>query len=156
HEWEPRVGSLDGAFLWYGQLAVFHRDEAADLLAKVVKGLRPGGRFCVEMLAAERVDRGESKWWFRDEGGLWGKRPFLHLGERFWDEAERASIERYFILHLEEGKMEEIHLRDYVYEIEEMVRMMKRAGFKRVEVVKGWGGLGLYDEEEWVVYIGEV
>lgn len=153
--WEPEPGAFDAAIFLYGQLAVFPRNEAVTLLRKAAAALRPGGRLCVELLNPARVDKQDSSWWFTDDTGLWGGRPFLHLGERRWNAAERASIERYFILHLESGAMDEITLCDQTYEVDEMAAMMRAAGFAKVTSYSGWDGLPLYDAGEWEVYLAE-
>lgn len=154
-DYEPEREGYDAALFLYGQLAVFPREEAAALLGKVASALRPGGRLVVELLDPARVDKQDSSWWFTDDTGLWGGRPFLHLGERRWNAAERASVERYYILHLESGAMDEIILCDQTYEAEEMAGMMRAAGFSEVKSFAAWAGLPLYDAEEWVVYIAQ-
>lgn len=146
---------FDAALLLYGQLAVFPRREARQLLAAVAAALRPGGRLCVELLDQERVDRQESAWWFTGEAALWGDAPFLSLGERFWYEEEMLSCERYYTLHLETGEVDEILLCDQTYAVEEMVDMMRRAGFAAADVYPAWDGLDLYDAEEWNVYLAQ-
>ncbi|MCP4425812.1 MAG: hypothetical protein GY803_15070, partial [Chloroflexi bacterium] len=88
-----------------------------------------------------------------DDDSLWGDAPFLHLGERFWHDDEKISVERFHILHLETGRMDEIHLCDQTYSVDEMAEMMKGAGFTSVDVYPAWDGLALYDAEEWVVYV---
>lgn len=153
--YEPEPGSYDAALFLYGQLAVFPRAEAAALLGKAAAALRPGGRLVVELLDPARVDKGDSSWWFTDDTGLWGERPFLHLGERRWNAAERASVERYFILHLESSALDEIVLCDQTYEREEMESLMRDAGFTDVTSYAEWDGLPLYDAGEWIVYVAE-
>ncbi|WP_374687595.1 cyclopropane-fatty-acyl-phospholipid synthase family protein [Promineifilum sp.] len=154
-DYQPPAGAFDAALFLYGQLAVFPRAEAAALLRKVAGALRPGGRLCVELLDPARVDKADSSWWFTDDKGLWGDRPFLHLGERRWDEAERTSVERYLILHLESGHLDEIILCDQTYAVEEMTELMRASGFATVAAYPAWDGVALYDAEEWVVYLAE-
>jgi SAM-dependent methyltransferase len=146
---------FDAALFLYGQLAVFPRDEAQMLLRQIAQALRPGGRLAIELLDQERVDKRASNWWYTDDTGLWGDAPYLHLGERFWDEAQRLSIERYHILHLETGEMDEIELCDQTYGVAEMTQMLQTAGFGRVDVYPAWDGLPLYDAAEWQVYVAE-
>ena len=86
---------------------------------------------------------------------MWGDRPFLHLGERRWDAAERASVERFTTLDLTTAALSEIVLCDQSYEVEEMTGLLPAAGFGGVEVYPAWDGLGLYDAKEWVVYVVE-
>ncbi len=145
--------SFDAALFIYGQLGVFKREEVQDLLNKIARALRPGGKLCVELLNQERVDKKESNWWYTDDKGLWGEAPYLHLGERFWYADQELSLERFQILELETGELSEIHLFDQSYSVETMTRMMRTAGFGEVEVYPAWDGLPLYDAQEWVVYV---
>ena len=152
-DYQPETAAYDAALFLYGQLAVFPRDEAAALLAKAARALRAGGRLVVELLDPARIDRKATTWWFADDKGLWGERPFMHLGERRWDAAERASVERFTTLDLTTATLSEIVLCDQSYEVEEMTGLLRAAGFGRVEVYPAWDGLGLYDANEWVVYV---
>lgn len=146
---------FDAALFLYGQLAVFSRQNATSLLAEIARALRPGGRLCVELLNQDRIDKQDSNWWFTDNSGLWGDKPFLHLGERFWDGEKAISMERFYTLHLETGELDKIVLCDQSYRVEEMIEMMRMADFNSVSVYPAWEGLSLYDAEEWVVYITE-
>ncbi len=145
--------SFDAALFIYGQLAVFKKEEAQSLLANIVQALKPGGTLCVELLNQDRVDKKHNSWWFTDDKGLWGDTPFLHLGERYWDEETCISIERFHVIHLESGQMDEVVLCDQTYAVETMVEMMEQAGFERVDIYPQWDGLSLYDAAEWVVYV---
>jgi ubiquinone/menaquinone biosynthesis C-methylase UbiE len=144
---------FDAAILLYGQLAAFPPAEAQTLLEKIAAALRPEGRLCVEILNQDRVDKIDSTWWFTDDKGLWGEGPFLHLGERFWNEAEENSVERYHIIHLETGELTEVLMYDQTYAAETMAAMMSQAGFDQVDVYLDWDDLPLYDADEWVAYI---
>jgi ubiquinone/menaquinone biosynthesis C-methylase UbiE len=147
---------FDAALFLYGQLAVFMKAEAQTLLGKIAQALKPGGRLGVELLNQKRVDKTRSEWWFTDDKGLWGDRPFLHLGERFWYEEEELSVERFYIIQLETGQLTEIALSDQTYSVERMTRMMREAGFSSVEVYEAWDGLPLYDADEWIVYVARL
>ena len=146
---------FDAALFLYGQLAVFPREEAQVLLKNAAEALGRNGRLLIELLNQNKVDKENSTWWYADDTGLWGDAPFLHLGERFWNEAEKLSTERYRILHLETGKLDEIFLSDQTYAIEEMSAMLKTAGFNTVSIYKAWDGLPVYDAQEWVIYVAE-
>lgn len=146
---------FDAALFIYGQLAVFTRHEAAQLLRWSAGALRPGGRLVVELLDFQRIDKKSDTWWFTDDQGLWGDRPFLHLGERAWDDSQRASIDRFFIVDLETGAVQVIGLSDNAYETVEMLELLKASGFRNTWAYPGWDGLELYDAAEWVVYVAE-
>lgn len=147
------ASQFDAATLIYGQLAVMTREEAQEVLANIATSLRPGGKLCVELLNQDKVDKKNSNWWYTDDTGLWGDAPFLHLGERFWIEDEALSVERFHVLHLETGEMDEVQLCDQTYAVDEMVEMMRAAGFTAVNVYPAWDGMALYDLDEWIVYI---
>jgi SAM-dependent methyltransferase len=144
---------FDAALLLYGQLAVMPPEAAQDVLQRTAQALHSGDRLCLELLNPEQVDKKDSSWWYTDDTGLWGERPFLHLGERFWDEENRASIERFLILHLETGQLDEIELCDQTYTPDEVAAMLKTAGFGHSDHYPAWDGLPLYDADEWHVYV---
>lgn len=147
--------AFDAALFIYGQMAVFSKTDAQQLLAKSAKLLKPGGKLVIEILNQDRVDKTDSKWWFTDNHGLWGDTPFLHLGERFWDDEAQMSAERFYVIHLETGKLTDILLCDQTYAIETMTAMMQTAGFAQVDVYPRWGGVPIYDADEWVVYLAK-
>lgn len=145
--------AFDAAMFLYGQLTVFTRAETESLLAMIARSLRPGGALCVEILNQDKLDKRNSRWWYTDDTGLWGDAPYLHLGERFWYEEEQIALERFHILHLETGQLDEIQLCDQAYSIDEMTAVMRAAGFTAVSVYPAWEGIPLYDLDEWVVYV---
>lgn len=143
----------DAALFLYGQAAVFERQEGLALLQKIARALRPGGRLCLELLDQDRVDKKESTWWHTGDRGLWADEPFLSLGQHFWYADEMLSCERYFTVHLETGKLDEILVCDQTYAVEEMVRILKSCGFGDVQVFPAWDGLPLDGAQEWIVYL---
>lgn len=146
---------FDAALFIYGQLAVFSRHEAQFLLEKIAKSLKPSAYLCVELLDQAHVDKQDSTWWFTDDSGLWGDRPFLHLGERFWIEEEELSIERYQIIHLDSGHLTEIMLCDQTYSEESSINFLQNTGYSLVDLYPAWDGLPLNDADEWVVFIAQ-
>jgi SAM-dependent methyltransferase len=144
---------FSAALFLYGQLSVFTIEDMASLLRMIARYLEPGGRLVVELLAQDQLDKQDSNWWFTDDQGLWGDRPFLHMGERFWLADQQMVVERFYTLDLEDGALDEIMLCDQSYAVEDMVGHMKAAGFSRVDVYPAWDGLGLYDASEWIVYV---
>jgi SAM-dependent methyltransferase len=144
---------FDAAILLYGQLAVMKKSEAQALLAMIAHSLKPGGKLMVELLDPQHVDKKNSTWWFTDDTGLWGDEPYLHLGERFWVEDQQLSAERFHILHLETGQMDEITLIDQTYTVDAMSTMLHQAGFAGVAALPDSAGLPLYDATEWIYYL---
>jgi len=149
----PAEAEFDAALLLYGQLGVFERSEALALLAKIAGALKPGGRLLVELLDQERVDKKDRTWWFTGDKGLWGERPFLHLGERMWLAGEHLVMERFHTMDLETGELQEIVLCDQTYALDEMAQILRGAGFSTVDVAPAWDGVPLQDAPNWNVYI---
>lgn len=152
-EVEVDADSFDAALFLYGQLGVFPKEDAAALVGEIATRLRSGARMCVELLDPARVDREIDNWWYTDNTGLWGDAPFLHLGERFWDEDTQTSTERFHILHLETGEMNEILLCDQTYTDAAARALLTEGGFSSVGVHPAWNDVDLYDAQEWIVYI---
>ena len=145
--------NFDAAILLYGQLAVMTMEEAQIVLNAIYASLKKGAPLCLELLNPARVDRKNSTWWYTNDSGLWGDDPYLHLGERFWDAETQISTERYQILHLDSGELDEILLCDQVYSAETITHMLKTAGFTTITPHPAWDNIGLYDGEEWIVYV---
>ena len=143
----------DAALFIYGQLSVFTRDETAALLRQTAAALRPDGKLVVELLDYERIDKTNSNFWFTDDRGLWGDRPFLVLGERFWDAGQRTAVDRFHVLDLESGAMQVIGLPDCGYETEEMLLLLRECGFTSAEAYSAWDNIDLYDAQEWITYV---
>lgn len=146
---------FDAALFWYGQLAVFRKEEAQMLLARLARALKPGGRLAFELLNQDRVDKSSGQWWYTDNSGLWGAGPYLHLGERFWDDTAQMSMDRFHILHLETGKLDEVLLCDQTYSVATMTALLHEAGFSTVNSYLNWDGVPIYDAAEWVVYVAQ-
>lgn len=144
--------AYDAALFLYGQLAVFPKHEAAALLRRIARTLKPGGQLCIELLSQDRVDKNDSSWWYTDDTGLWGDAPFLHLGERMWDAEKQMSLERFYVLHLTTGEFTEILLCDQTYASDEMVSLLRSSGFGKVTIDANWADLPLNDADEWVIY----
>ncbi|MCA9980311.1 MAG: class I SAM-dependent methyltransferase [Anaerolineales bacterium] len=143
---------FDAAVVLYGQLAVMSIDEAQALLTAVGRALKPGARLVLELLDQERVDKTKSSWWYTDNSGLWGDTPYLHLGERRWLADEQLSMERFYIVQLETGHMDEIILCDQTYSIASLTTMLHTAGFPQVTAQPNGANLPLYDAPEWIMY----
>ncbi len=144
---------FDAAIYLYGQFTVLKPEESLDVLRRIRAALRPDAALLIEVLDDKHIDKKDSAWWYTDQGGLWGDFPFLHLGERHWDEERRAIIERFYILNLETGKLDSYGLSDQAYTVEMMRDMLAEAGFANVTVHPAWDKLALKDAVEWCVYM---
>ena len=133
---------LDAAIYLYGQFTVLTPAESLDVLKRIRAALRPGGKLLLEILDDDKFDKKDNTWWYTDTGGLWGDFPYLHLGERSWDPAQRAAVERFHILNLETGEMQVYGLSDQAYTAAQVTAMLQEAGFERGERPPGVGWSG--------------
>ena len=145
--------NFDAAIYLYGQFTVLRPAESLDVLKRIRTALRPGGKLLLEILDDARFDKQDDTWWYTDTSGLWGDFPYLHLGERAWDPAQRAAVERFHILNLETGEMQVYGLSDQAYTAAQVTEMLQEAGFGQVSVHPAWDGLALKDAPEWAVYV---
>jgi hypothetical protein len=134
---------------------VLKPEESLEVLRRIRAALRPGAPMLLEILDDARIDKKNNAWWYTDEGGLWGDFPYLHLGERTWDEERRAIVERFYILNLDNGYLDSYGLSDQAYNAEMLQDMLTQAGFKNMSIHPAWDNLALNDAPEWCIYVAE-
>lgn len=144
---------FDAALLLYGQFSVFPPQTGAWLLQQAATALRSGGRLALELLDFDHLDKKSDSWWYTGRGGLWGDFEYLHLGDRTWDEAQQAVLERFYIINLETGALQSYGLSDQAYPTAVLQARLAQAGFSRCRHFPAWGGLPLDDAHEWVVTV---
>lgn len=144
----------DLAMLLYGQVNVFRRDEAREVLERAFLALRPGGRLVLEPQKDELV-RGigtEVSTWSSAESGLFSPRPHALLHEVFWDEASRTRTERWHVVDAETASVERHAMSCVAWEPQEIETMLRDIGFSSVEMLGGMeGASGSVSESLYVV-----
>jgi len=126
----------------YGQLNVFQRSQARDLVARACHALLPGGELVLEVQSEAQVRSAEGAvpTWHTADGGLFAEGPHLVLHERFWDEAARTSTERWHVVDAATGSVTRFALSNEAYTHDELEALLRAAGFTRVEFLAGFGG----------------
>ncbi len=126
----------------WGQLNVFRRLEALDLLRRARAALAPGGRLVLEIQTVEslRGDGRAAATWTSGREGLFSERPHLVLHERFWDEECRCRTERWHVIDAETGAVTRHALTSEAYTPEEISAALVESGFARVEVLPALPG----------------
>lgn len=91
--------------LIYGELNVFPRAVATDILAKAARALDAGGVLLIEphTLDAIRAMGERPAFWYTAERGVFGDSPYLCLQEHFWDDSLAAATTRSFVVDLSTG-----------------------------------------------------
>jgi len=128
------VAAYDLVMLIYGELNVFRRAEAADLLARAHAALAPGGSLLLEphtFQAVQEVGTGPATW-YSSAGGLFSERPHLVLYEPFWHQAPAIATERYHVVDAETGDVTRYASSMHAYHEDDYRRLLRDAGFSEV------------------------
>lgn len=127
-------GGFNLVMMIYGQLNVFQRDRAMEILKKAHDALEPGGRLVLELQAAEQIREGgmTGPSWYSVESGLFSDEPHLVLQENFWDDEAAASTTRFMVINAATGAVSKYALSNEAYTDEELDAALRSAGFAEV------------------------
>jgi SAM-dependent methyltransferase len=125
---------FDLVMMIYGQLNVFPRERAMEILAKAHAALEPGGRLLLELQAAEQIQQGGEarSSWYSVASGLFSDQPHLVLQENFWDAKAAASTTRFVVIDASTGAVSSYALSNEAYTEQELDVALRRAGFSAV------------------------
>jgi len=125
----------DLAMLIFGEFNVFRGADAAAILRRAWAALKPGGRLLLEahtFAAVERIGRTPADWSAHPHG-LFSDRPYLYLTENFWDEEQRTSTERYYIVDAASGAVQRYAASMQAYHPQEYTALLEDAGFEALQ-----------------------
>lgn len=93
-------GGYDLVMLLYGEINLFERHEAVDLLKRCVSALAPDGKLLLEVHSYDAVrTRGEAApRWSVVQAGLFSEAPHLRCDQGFWSEVGRIASGRHWIV----------------------------------------------------------
>ncbi|HRF46919.1 MAG TPA: class I SAM-dependent methyltransferase [Anaerolineales bacterium] len=136
-EFEPEV---DTALFLFGECNVFRPAELRDILARAAQALKPGGHLLLEPSTPEAITRigQQPATWSAHNEGLFSDRPHLLLHEAFWDEAQRVSTDRYFVVDADTGVVTRHAASQCAHLPEELIALLHAVGFTAVERVPAW------------------
>ena len=122
---------FDLVLLIYGQINVFTRRHARDILQRAHAALAPGGTLLLEPQtpAAVRGPVDNTTDWTASKQGLFTSRPHVVLHERFWDEPSRTSTERWHVIDAETGAVDRHAMSSCSYDRDELMNVLRAVGF---------------------------
>ena len=131
---------FDLALILYGQLNVFRRHEATDILRRASRALDPGGALIVEAQTFEHVVQTGMNVpsWSSHHEGLFSPKPHVLLTESHWNDDERATTERFFVIDGDDGGVSVHAMTTVAYTHDEIVRLMAAVGLVDAEVAVGF------------------
>lgn len=130
--------AFDLVLLIYGQINVFNRQQARDILQRAYAALAPGGKLLLEPQtpAAVRGSADATTNWATAERGLFASKPHIMLHERFWDEPSRTATERWFVIDGTTGAVDCHTMSTCSYDSDELVNILRSVGFEQVAIHK--------------------
>jgi len=125
----------DGVLLIFGQLNVFERERAREILQRAHAALSPGGKLLLEPQELDAV-RGEAETttdWSVVQRGLFASTPHLLLHERFWDEPSRTATDRWYVVDTDSATVQQHAMSTCGYARDELSTLLRTIGFKKVD-----------------------
>lgn len=94
------AGNYDFIMMTFGELNVFSRSEATQLIRRAASWLAPGGQMLIEVHSWEEVRRQgrQTPQWETLPSGLFSERPHLLLTESAWDERRAIASTAWWIV----------------------------------------------------------
>jgi SAM-dependent methyltransferase len=125
----------DLVLLIYGQLNVFRREDARDILRRAHAALAPGGILVLEPQTKEAVQaaRHHTPDWTAQPRGLFAETPHVLLHERFWDEPSRTATDRWYVIHTDTAAVERYAMSVSSYDTGELGHLLSSLGFDEVQ-----------------------
>lgn len=139
HHADVRDGNFGERFdlvmMVYGQINVFPRNLALEILNNANAALKPGGALILEIQSREQLRQaGEgAASWYTARSGLFSERPHLVLQENFWHGEAGASTIRFSIIDAQTGQVSSYALSNEAYTEQELAELLRSAGFNTLE-----------------------
>jgi ubiquinone/menaquinone biosynthesis C-methylase UbiE len=120
-------GVFDGIYCWSSSFGYFDEQRNIDVLERVARALRPGGRFALDVTNRDYVAvRSPSMAWF-DKPGC------VCMDEMKFDFYTSRMITKRMVM-FDTGKSKEMESSIRLYTLHEMGRLLHKVGFKVLEV----------------------
>ena len=131
----PFGRGYDLAMFIYGELNVFHLEEARSIVRNAYQALNPEGWLVLEPHNFEAVKAmGQApEQWYTATSGLFSAEPHLYLEEHFWDEPTCTFTTRYWIIEARDGSVQRYASTMQAYMNEQYQSLLEEAGFTEVE-----------------------
>ena len=141
---EANFGSGFGlVLLLYGELNVFPRETAGQIIEKAYNALTAGGLLVLEpqrFAAIQHRGEQESTWYTRARG-LFADSPYLCLTEHFWEPDPAVATTRYFIVDLATSVVTRHAQSFQAYTDVEYRDLLQAAGFATVALFPSLAGV---------------
>jgi SAM-dependent methyltransferase len=145
----------DAALFVYGEANTLKWEDFAQVLLKVGEALNPGGILILELKPPEAMASMAGSSWQTRQSGLFGDYPYLWLSEAFWNQDDRTSFHRHYVVDIATTKVKEYGVSYQCYTRDDLESLLPLCGLKLVaEYDSLTGEKGLRDPE-WHVVVAE-
>lgn len=133
--------NFDLAMMIFGEFNVFKPADAALLLDKAEAALKPGGRILLEVHTLQAITGfgREPGSWSAAPNGLFSPQPHLLLKQGFWDETQKVSTRRYFVVDAGTGTVRRYAASYQSYTDQEYLSLLGSHGFVEARLLPGLG-----------------
>ena len=146
---------FDLVMMIFGQINVFPRVRAMEILTRAHAALEPGGRLLLEVQVAEEIRKsGEAgPSWYSAPSGLFSDTPHLVLQENFWDAEAAASTTRFIVIDAETRAVVSYALSNEAYSEKEFDDALRGIGFGEVQSFPSLRGTAATEETDLPVVV---
>ncbi len=145
--------ACDLAMMIFGEINVFHPDDATAILRKTRDSLNDGGTLLLETHTHDAVEAigHQTPRWKSFERGLFSEKPHLLLEECFWDEERQVATTRYMVVDAATAEVDRYAASVQAYSDADYRTMLSEAGFQVIELVDALDGTDT--PGDFVVYV---
>src|SRR5262249_42934998 len=132
---------FDAVTFIFGCFTEMPHHDAAEVLRRISRSLRPGGMLVLDVYAPRffaALD-GEQEWWVGHDF-IAGRFPQLVLTEYFYYAREKTYARRDFICDARTGAIHTFGVSGQAYTLPELRRMLAAAGLSPILLCGGWRG----------------
>lgn len=134
----------DLVMLIFGEFNVFKPADARRIIEKAYAALNPGGVLLLEPHPYAAIhDIGQRPTlWYGSNGGLFAEEPHIVLHEHLWHEVLQATIERYFIIVVDDDELQVTRHASSMqaYTDDEYRSLLRESGFNDIQFYSSLGG----------------
>jgi SAM-dependent methyltransferase len=126
----------------FGEINVFRRDHATNILRKAYAALADGGVLLLEahtFAAIQQIGQ-HAPTWSTAASGLFGATPYLSLAEHFWHAECRAATTRYYAIELATSNLTCYAQSFQAYTEPEYVELLHACGFSDITCIPALTG----------------
>jgi len=122
---------FDVITLIYCDFCVMSENNRKELLKRIFKALKPGGKFILDVTAPKAYEgKSESRDWFQQESGFWSAKPHVCISSHSIYPEDNTRLNQTIIIT--KDNMECYNIWDHIFTEEELRRDLNTAGFYNI------------------------